>query len=326
MRRATLVLTFVISTTLSFGQAISKEYLELIKEAGYLYHAKEYTKSAVTYSAAFKANNWKGLSIDRFNAACAWALAGVADSAFFHLNKAANEANYTNYEHITIDPDLISLQKDNRWNPLLEKIKQNKEKLEAKWDRALIATLDSIYAGDQNYRSQINEIGKKFGSESKEMKDHWKKISENDSLNLIKVKSILEKYGWLGTDVIGDRGTTTLFLVIQHSDQVTQEKYLPIMREAVQRGNARRSSLALLEDRVALKQGKRQIYGSQIGGDGVTQSYYVLPLEDPDNVDKRRAEVGLGLLSDYLRTWQIRWDIEQYKKDLTELEKKTNRK
>jgi hypothetical protein len=95
-----------------------------------------------------------------------------------------------------------------------------------------------------------------------------------------------------------------------------------MMREAVKNGKAAGSSLALLEDRVALGQGKRQIYGSQISRDPETQEYYISPLEDPDNVDKRRAEVGLGPLSEYVIHWQIKWDVEKYKKDLPKLEEK----
>ena len=88
------------------------------------------------------------------------------------------------------------------------------------------------------------------------------------------------------------------------------------MREAVKNQKARPSQLALLEDRVALRQGKKQIYGSQLAQNQTTLQYYVLPLEDPDNVDKRRAEVGLHPLSIYLENWNVKWDVEQYKKDL----------
>ncbi|MEZ5038583.1 MAG: DUF6624 domain-containing protein [Saprospiraceae bacterium] len=69
--------------------------------------------------------------------------------------------------------------------------------------------------------------------------------------------------GWLGADVIGNQGNSTLFLVIQHADIETQEKYLPMMRDAVSKGNARASSLALLEDRVALRKGEKQIFSTQ---------------------------------------------------------------
>ena len=124
------------------------------------------------------------------------------------------------------------------------------------------------------------------------------------------------------------QGNSALFLVIQHADQKTQEQYLPVMREAVAKGNAAASSLALLEDRVALGQGKKQIYGSQIGMFAETNENYVLPLEDPDNVDKRRSEVGLGKLQEYVSYWGLTWDPEEYKKNLPryeEVQKKYHR-
>lgn len=325
MKKITLVFTFFLASLLTYGQGIPKEYYDLVKEADSLYNAKDFRHSANKYSEAFKANGWKGLPTDRYNAACCWALALVPDSAFFQLDRIATKSNYTNYGHITMDPDLASLHNDNRWKPLLEKIKQNKDKAEANVNKPLAATLDSIYVEDQKYRQQIAGIEKQYGWESPEMKNHWKIITEKDSLNLIVVKAILDKYGWLGADVVGEQGNSTLFLVIQHSDQETQEKYLPMMRDAVKKGKARGSSLALLEDRVALGQGKRQIYGSQIGRDPETKLYYVSPLEDPANVDKRRAEVGIEPLAQYVSQWQIKWDVEQYKKDLPMWERKSNR-
>jgi len=88
-----------------------------------------------------------------------------------------------------------------------------------------------------------------------------------------------------------------------------------MMREAVKEGRAYASSLALLEDRLALRQGKKQIYGSQIGFDKETEKYIVQDLEDPDNVDKRRAEVGLPPLADYVKNWNIVWNVAEYKKN-----------
>ena len=322
MIKTILFIAFVIATTFLFGQNIPQQYINLIKKADSLYKAKDYGNSAFTYSDAFKINNLNLKSNDLYNAACSWALANYPDSAFSILNQIVTKMNYINYGHITIDADLKSLHNDKRWEPLLETVKANKNKSEANLNKPLVKQLDSIYTDDQKYRIQIDEIGKKFGYESKEMKALWKIVNEKDSINLIEIKNILEKYGWLGEDVIGNQGNLTLFLVIQHSDLATQEKYLPMMREAVKKGKASGGSLAMLEDRVALRQGKRQIYGNQIGRDPDTNLRFVLPLDDPDNVDKRRAEVGLGLFADYLNHFQIKWDVEQYKKDLPTIEAK----
>ena len=308
---------FLISLFVAFN-AFSQdaEYSAFVTTADSLYRTQNYKESAIEYSKAFKTFGWKGYLVDRYNAACSWALANEVDSALFQLNIIAKKMNYKDYNDIVADPDLTSLHSDKRWNELLEQIKSNKEKAEANLDKTLVATLDSIFNDDQNGRQQLKEVESNYGVDSKELKAHWKMISEKDSINLIKVKTILDTRGWLGEDVVGEQGNTTLFLVIQHSDIKTQEHYLPMMRQAVKNGKAKGSSLALLEDRVALRQGRMQIYGSQINRDIKTQSYYVSPLEDPDNVDKRRAEVGLQPLAEYLLNWNLVWDAEQYKKDL----------
>src|SRR5436190_2110329 len=70
-----------------------------------------------------------------------------------------------------------------------------------------------------------------------------------DSTNLAKVSSIIDKHGWLGKSQIGNRANYTLWLVIQHADLKTQEKYLPLMRASVVRGESGPDNLAYLEDR-----------------------------------------------------------------------------
>lgn len=317
-----LTIALLLLTRITFGQSIQKDYYDFVKRADSLHKVKDFKSSANTYTNAFKANNWQGLPNDMYNAACAWALSGVPDSAFFQLESIATKANYANYSHVIADTDLESLHEDKRWNPLIEKIKQNNSHRNLNFEKSLALALDSIYTEDQMYRQQIDEIRKNYGSESNKMKAHWKLINKIDSVNLTKVKEILDRHGWLGADAVGAKGSITIFLVIQHADQATQEKYLPMMREAVKNGKAQGSALALLEDRVALGQGKRQIYGSQISQDPKTKLNYVLPLIDPDNVDKRRASVGLEPMSQYVDKWQIKWDVENYKKKLSRLEKK----
>lgn len=187
-------------------------------------------------------------------------------------------------------------------------------------DGQLIAILDTVYQKDQGLRRKLKEIEEVYGRESNEMRAHWESIHKKDSINLIKVQKILDQQGWLGQDVIGGRGNSSLFLVIQHAPLEIQKKYLPMMREAVTKGNAQSGDLALLEDRVALRSGKKQVYGSQIGRDQQTGEYYVAPIEDPENVDKRREAVGLGPLQEYVSGYNIIWDVEKHKEKTAELE------
>lgn len=280
-------------------------YTRLVKEAYALYKAKEYKKSGLTYAAAVRANGGIGYMDDRYNAACSWALAGNSDSAFFNLNRIVTAAKYANYRHLTTDADLNSLHSDKRWQPLLTIVQHNKEKKEEKYNKLLVNKLDTVYTTDQMYRMRMDTVQKQFGFDSKEMKSLIDTLNLTDSINLIKVKNILDQYGWLGQDVIGDQGNTALFLVIQHADLKTQEKYLPIMREAVKNGKAESSQLALLIDRVEMGNGRPQIYGSQITMKN--GKYVVYKITDEVNVNKRRAAVELEPLEEYVKQWNINY-------------------
>lgn len=186
---------------------------------------------------------------------------------------------------------------------------------------SLTYQLQTIERDDQFLRIQIDSIIKTNMYDSSllavRLDSLWKSIRLKDSENLVKVTAIIDKYGWLGPVDIGDDGNTTLFIVIQHADLKTQQKYLPLMREAVQNGKADIKNLAYLEDRVALRENKNQIYGTQIFQNVKTNECFVLPLEDPYNVDSRRAKVGLSPLSIYMMEhFKMKWDVTQYFKDL----------
>lgn len=299
-----------ISTTL-WGQNREK-YAELTKEAFELYQAKEYLMAGKKYSDAFITLNNQGSMADRYNAACAWAQAKEIDSSFVQLYKIVQKGKYKNLKKIKKDNNLRNLHSDLRWKEVIQIVTENKFQAEKDLDEALIRKLDKILKEDQKHRLQFDKIEKKHGRNSKKVKEQLKLIHEKDSINLIEVKKILDSRGWLGQETIGKEGSVTLFLVIQHSDLETQLKYLPMLREAVKKGNAYPSDLAFLEDRVAVSQGKKQIYGSQIGTDTSTGEYYLYPLIDPANVDERRSEVGLKPLAEYLSYWNITWDIEKH--------------
>jgi hypothetical protein len=172
----------------------------------------------------------------------------------------------------------------------------------------LMLRLDSIHVEDQKYRMKLDSIIAKHGLNSREMNALIKAMNTADSVNLIKVVRILDEHGWLSQEQIGGQRSATLFLVIQHSDLQTQEKYLPLMRQAVKDGKAQANQLALLEDRVALRQGKKQIYGSQITQD-MNGKYSISPIEDEPNVNKRRAAVGLESLEEYVKRWGIDYKL-----------------
>jgi len=310
----------LISAIILFVSVIAsgQSYKLLISEADEFYKSKEYKLSTEKYKEAFKHEEKN--SSDIYNAACSAALSGDSKTAFIWLNSALKNG-WANVNHLKNDADLQSLHSSKNWQKLVDEMQIVVDKREANYDKVLQNKLLAIFEDDQSIRREFISAQNKFGRQSKQVDSLGNIMMYKDSINLIKITEILDQYGWVGVDKVGGQANQTLFLVIQHSDLKTQQKYLPMMREAVKNKNASSSALALLEDRVALGEGKKQIYGSQVGYNEEANKSFVLPLEDPENVDFRRAEMGLGPIAEYVKRWDIIWDVETYIKELPNIEK-----
>lgn len=312
----TLILATLISTS-SFCQEKNMQIYDSLVQIAYAkYKTNEFAESANYFSNAFKSNNWKARLDDRYNAACSWALSNNKDSSFYQLNYLTYNFKFSNLEHLTNDKDLLILQTDKRWKKLVKNVKSNQKQLEKDFDQKIVKKLKKIDIDDQTERIKSGEIEEKYGVNSPQMDSMWRIINKKDSINQIYVTKLLDKKGWLGPEKIGYDGVNTIFLVIQHAPLQTQQKYISMMRQATKENKLDPASLALLEDRVALGEGKLQVYGSQLRYDEKNKTYYLEPCADPDNLDKRRAEVGLGPISEYLGYFGLTWNLEEYKKNL----------
>lgn len=282
-------------------------HYESLMKADSLYQAKDFDKAAMQYSQTFQKNLKWITNGDKYRAARAFAMVESLDSAFFYLNQLVVQLYYSNENQLLNDNHLVNLHSDKRWETLISLAKTNKEKIESRLNKNLMIELDSIHANDQKYRQQVRAIESKYGMESAEANNLWKTIAWQDSLNLILVTAMIDKYGWLGSDVVGSKGSTTLFLVIQHADLATQLKYLPLFREAVAHGKVTKGNLALLEDRVALGQGKSQLYGTQMAFEA--GKWKLAPIADEKNVNIRRMDLGLEPLEIYAQRFKIQYQL-----------------
>ncbi|WP_419801430.1 DUF6624 domain-containing protein [Mucilaginibacter sp.] len=284
-------------------------YDTLVFHAHDLYKNKQFTKSALTYNSAFKNFPQLVKGWDRYNAACSWSLANNADSAFLELETWAKNAGQRffrvlPYDHLVGDIDFNNIHSDKRWKPFIENCK---EKYQSQLNLPLQATLDSILVDDQKYRVLIDTTIKMYGIKSHEFAALTAKTNQTDSINVIKVTRILDKYGWPDYATVGNKAIMAIFLVIQHANLNIQEKYLPMVKDAVEKQNLAPEDLAILEDRIAIRKGQKQIYGSQLRYDLKIQKNILFPIEDEPNVNKRRAVVGLQPLEDYLKYYHIQY-------------------
>ncbi len=125
-------------------------------------------------------------------------------------------------------------------------------------------------------------------------------VKQADQENTTRLGEIIDKYGWPSIPVVGKDGSRAAWLLVQHADADPkfQRKCLDLMAK-LPKTDVSQTDLAYLTDRVLLAEGKKQIYGTQFTSSA--GKWEPLPLEDPENVDKRRAEVGLQPLADYVK-------------------------
>jgi hypothetical protein len=130
-----------------------------------------------------------------------------------------------------------------------------------------------------------------------------------DSTNQIVVEALINKYGWLDRSVFGAASNFVCYIVIQHAGLEKQEKYLPMFMQSVADGESRGVDLALMQDRVLVRENKKQIYGSQVVPDKETGGWKFSPIEDEKNINIRRAKMGLEPMEEYAKNFGIDYKL-----------------
>lgn len=122
----------------------------------------------------------------------------------------------------------------------------------------------------------------------------------------MRLKEILQEFGYPGYDLVGKEGAQHFWLMVQHADKDVefQMNVLRQLKAEVDKNNADPSNFALLTDRVQVNTGKKQVYGTQVTYNQFGQAY-PKALADSSEVNKRRAEVGLGPIEEYLNTMTL---------------------
>lgn len=216
-------------------------------------------------------------------------------------------------DEIKNDDNFQGLHNSDEWESFIGYI----DSMTANYNNELRKKLNKIQYEDQGIRLLLLNVQKSKGLSSPTTLLIREEMKQIDSINAIKVQQIIDEFGWLGESKISSEANQTLFLTIQHVDDlIVQEKYLPILGQAVKDGNAEAWQFAFLTDRILMNQGKYQIFGTQIIIGEKPEDSYIVPLQNPEKVDELRQEVGLESLNDYLKEEGMEWNIEKYKKNL----------
>lgn len=157
---------------------------------------------------------------------------------------------------------------------------------------SLRVVLEEMVYKDQNIRRILIDS---VGLDSPHAGTYIKQMQQIDADNQIKLKVILDKYGWIEQSKIGNKAAEAFFYIVQHSGIELMEKWFPEFKRLASIGEADKTACAMMEDRLLMWKGKKQIYGSQASTFGKDKKLAIWPIEDPKHVNKRRKEMGFEL-------------------------------
>ncbi len=145
---------------------------------------------------------------------------------------------------------------------------------------------------DLALREKLIQSGQLSNGYNEEMK-------ELHNRNAIVLSDIIDIIGYPTIDKVGKEADEATWLIIQHSIEQPDfmRKCAKLLEKAVSENNADPKSLAYLTDRIAVFEGKEQLYGTQFDWDE-QGNLSPSPFDDLNKVNKRRKSVGLNTLEE----------------------------
>lgn len=105
------------------------------------------------------------------------------------------------------------------------------------------------------------------------------------------LEEVIGRCGWLTVSNFGVRAAEATFFVLLHAPLAMQKKWFPVATRAKDLGEFPARLWAQLYDRISVNLGVPQLYGTQYAQKEGPPAPY--PIEDPMNVNARRAEMGI---------------------------------
>lgn len=162
----------------------------------------------------------------------------------------------------------------------------------------LAKALARMVQADQEVRNEITQAMTSGNNQA--IPQIARRMEEIDRHNTSQMRQIVKTYGWPTVKLVGRQGAQDAWLLVQHADQNPkfQRECLDLMQPLLASEQVSKQNVAYLTDRVLLAEGKKQLYGTQFQQNAKGE-WEPKPIEDPENVDKRRLEMGLNTLAEY---------------------------
>lgn len=194
-----------------------------------------------------------------------------------------------------IDPDLVTARDDKRWaafeDGLVARI--NAKPDSPIKDVAFARALWKMAAWDQAFFQEVGIAARKTGMKSSVVEALWKLKFLVQQRNQRELEALVARNGWPRASQVGKEAAMGAYLVVMHSEDGAQKKYLPAIKAVCEAGELPWVRYANMYDRSLFNENLPQRYGTHTRYDEQTKSEELYPLEDASRVDEWRKEVGL---------------------------------
>lgn len=272
-------LVFLVSAFVVSQPAGAQTAKELFEQANAAYEKNEWTRCAELFAAAGAASTQNTLGGRAFFAAAACsAAAGQKEAAFGFLDKAAARG-YRFLDRATANAQVQPLHEDPRWKTFLKGVEARQAEHEGKNN----AELRRIYEEDQADRAG-----------GPNAKADWSAVEARDKARQERVHQILKEGGGKTADDYFHAA-----MVFQHGDsddEIAKAHELSLKAAELDAEHpVARWLAAASKDRLLMRQGKPQLYGTQFKK---VDGKWVLHEVDPSVTDEEREKWGCPPLAE----------------------------
>ena len=138
--------------------------------------------------------------------------------------------------------------------------------------------LEDVYYWDQHVRKSYNNCSDK-------------EQTYTDSINRIKVKFIINAFGFPINKQYSKNAINGVYYSIQHDDIEVQEKYFPQIKQLTDSGFISKKQYAMMYDRILIKTTGKQKYGEQRYHDTIDNILNYFPFINIDSVQIFRKQL-----------------------------------
>jgi hypothetical protein len=162
-----------------------------------------------------------------------------------------------------------------------------------------------LAAWDQAFFQEVGIAARKTGMKSSVVEAIWKLKFVVQERSQRELEALVAQKGWPRVGQVGREAAMAAYLVVMHSNDGAQKKYLPAIKAVCEAGELPWVRYANIYDRSLFNENLPQRYGTHTRYNEQTRSEELYPLEDESRVDEWRKEIGLPPLQEALAPLKI---------------------